>query len=158
MILMKFPHLHSKDIMECVGIQIFNWLPWLVCFVGTFQCFFHKLHDMTAITPNSMMALNQSNSSVVKPQRAKFMGPTWGPPGSCPPQMGPMLSLWTLLSRTLQCMTDWSLMRLYCDLMVVTAAFKTWCSSRSFKGRLSLSTEEICHFKCNVKVMKCMLI
>ena len=31
-------------------------------------------------------------------QIAKFMGPTWGPPGSCRPQMGPMLSPWTLLS------------------------------------------------------------
>ena len=30
-------------------------------------------------------------------QRAKFMGPTWGPPGSCRPQMVPKLSLWTLL-------------------------------------------------------------
>ena len=29
---------------------------------------------------------------------AKFMGPTWGPPGSCWPQMGPMLAPWTLLS------------------------------------------------------------
>ena len=28
----------------------------------------------------------------------KFMGPTWCPPGSCRPQMGPMLSPWTLLS------------------------------------------------------------
>ena len=27
-----------------------------------------------------------------------FMGSTWGPPGSCRPQMGPMLSPWTLLS------------------------------------------------------------
>ena len=26
------------------------------------------------------------------------MGPTWGPPGSCRPQMGPMLAPWTLLS------------------------------------------------------------
>ena len=26
------------------------------------------------------------------------MGPTWGPPGSCQPQMGPMLAQWTLLS------------------------------------------------------------
>ena len=26
------------------------------------------------------------------PQIAKFMGPTWGPPGSCRPQMGPMLA------------------------------------------------------------------
>ena len=31
-------------------------------------------------------------------QIAKFMGPTWGPPGSCRPQMGPMLAPWTLLS------------------------------------------------------------
>ena len=26
------------------------------------------------------------------------MGPTWGPPGSCRPQMGPTLARWTLLS------------------------------------------------------------
>ena len=26
------------------------------------------------------------------------MGPTWSPPGSCRPQMGPMLAPWTLLS------------------------------------------------------------
>ena len=31
-------------------------------------------------------------------QIAKFMGPAWGPPGSCRPQMGPMLAPWTLLS------------------------------------------------------------
>ena len=31
-------------------------------------------------------------------QIAKFMGPTWGPPGSSRPQMGPMLAPWTLLS------------------------------------------------------------
>ena len=29
---------------------------------------------------------------------AKFMGPTWGPPGSNRPQMGPMSAPWTLLS------------------------------------------------------------
>ena len=38
------------------------------------------------------------NSTV--PLIAKFMGPTWGPPGSCQPQMGPMLASWTLLSWT----------------------------------------------------------
>ena len=32
-------------------------------------------------------------------QIAKLMGPTWGPTGSCRPQMGPMLALWTLLSQ-----------------------------------------------------------
>ena len=31
-------------------------------------------------------------------QIATFMGPTCGPPGSCRPQMGPMLAPWTLLS------------------------------------------------------------
>ena len=31
-------------------------------------------------------------------QIAKFMGPTWGPSGSCRPQMGPMLAPCTLLS------------------------------------------------------------
>ena len=31
-------------------------------------------------------------------QMTTLMGPTWGPPGSCRPQMGPMLAPWTLLS------------------------------------------------------------
>ena len=31
-------------------------------------------------------------------QIAKFMGQTWGPPGSSRPQMGPMLAPWALLS------------------------------------------------------------
>ena len=43
------------------------------------------------------------DSELVVPNRtvtqiAKFIGPTWGPPGSCRPQMGPMLASWTLLS------------------------------------------------------------
>ena len=37
-------------------------------------------------------------------QIAKLMEPTWGPPGSCRPQMGPMLAPWTLLSGLL-CMS-----------------------------------------------------
>ena len=36
-------------------------------------------------------------------QIARFIGPTWGPPGSCWPQMGPMLAPRTLLSGLLQC-------------------------------------------------------
>ena len=35
-------------------------------------------------------------------QIARFMGPTWGPPGSCRPQMGPMLAPWTLPSGNLE--------------------------------------------------------
>ena len=39
-------------------------------------------------------------SAMKSPHIAKFMGLTWGPPGSCRPQMGPMLAPWTLLSGT----------------------------------------------------------
>ena len=35
---------------------------------------------------------------VSTPQIARFMGPMWGPPGSCRPQMGPVLAPLTLLS------------------------------------------------------------
>ena len=41
---------------------------------------------------------NNLNINMIK---AKFMGPTWGPPGSCRPQMGPMLAPGTLLSGAL---------------------------------------------------------
>ena len=46
----------------------------------------------------------QCNVNMVDPhfcnkcsQIVKFMGPTWGPPGSCRPQMGPMLPHFALL-------------------------------------------------------------
>ena len=39
-------------------------------------------------------------------QIAKFMGPTWGPPGFCRPQMGPMLAPLTLLSGS-RCYGKW---------------------------------------------------
>ena len=35
---------------------------------------------------------------MITSQIARFLGPTWGPPGSCRPQMGPMMAPWTLLS------------------------------------------------------------
>ena len=41
------------------------------------------------------------------------MGSTWGPPGSCRPQMGPMLAPWTLLSGTVTCMPGLTLERWY---------------------------------------------
>ena len=52
-------------------------------------------------------------SHFIPSQIAKFMGPTWGPPGSCRPQMGPMLAPWTLLSGILYCTSDYlSMLRL----------------------------------------------
>ena len=37
-------------------------------------------------------------SPTITPQITRFMGPTWGPPGPCRPQMNPILASWTLLS------------------------------------------------------------
>ena len=52
---------------------------------------FYKNHFITP-TGQCGILLYKSN------QIAKFVGPTWGPSGSCRPQMGPMLAPWTLLS------------------------------------------------------------
>ena len=41
------------------------------------------------------------------------MGPTWGPPGPCRPQMGPMLAPWILLSRDLMIHPDKWLLRMH---------------------------------------------
>ena len=46
------------------------------------------------------VAFYYSGCSLNSSQITKFMGPTWGPPGSCRPQLGPMLAPWTLLSGT----------------------------------------------------------
>ena len=45
-----------------------------------------------------MKTLGYSSSDAMQSQIAKFMGPTRGPPGSCRPQMGPMLTPWILLT------------------------------------------------------------
>ena len=47
--------------------------------------------------PSHLELIYQTPSRIIS-QLAKFMGPTWGPTGSCRPQMGPMLAPWTLLS------------------------------------------------------------
>ena len=68
---------------------------------------------------------HQADSIVTVPphkptQIAKIMGPTWGPPGSCRPQMGPMLGTWILLSGKL------CTLHTYC-ITVVKKASLEWC-------------------------------
>ena len=58
-------------------------------------------------------------------QIAKFMGPTWGPPGSCRPQMGPMLAPWTLLSgysQSWHCHLHWGIHTHRVDIVTYTGA------------------------------------
>ena len=71
-----------------------------------------KLYDAVYINPPTFLAYTHIarqanvNSNLVDltvditkyTQMTKFMEPTWGPPGSCRPQMGPMSASWTLLS------------------------------------------------------------
>ena len=53
-----------------------------------------RLHYVMAPLPNGGCLSRIAYTT----QRAKFMGSTWGPPGSCRPQIGPMSASWTLLS------------------------------------------------------------
>ena len=52
------------------------------------------------------LLLNNVYNKNIITQIARFMGPTWGPPGSCRTQMGPMIAPWTLLLRY----SDWKVM------------------------------------------------
>ena len=60
------------------------------------QLHWYEQHKLWMVTKTATLILSKSVNN--KTQIAMFMGPTWGPPGSCRPQMGPMLAPWTLLS------------------------------------------------------------
>ena len=57
---------------------------------------------MGPICPDHMLWITSSvnflSSSLGPGPDSKVQGPTWDPPGSCRPQMDPMLAQWTLLS------------------------------------------------------------
>ena len=55
----------------------------------------YKLASFLRFQQRILLSLRTNNWTT---QIAKFMGPTWDPPGSCRPQMGPMLAPRTLLS------------------------------------------------------------
>ena len=69
-------------------------------------CIFTQIHFIYHI-------FHISSYWTVVSQIAKFMWPTWGPPGSCRPQMGPMLAPWTLLSGIFRRMRLWLLYYLH---------------------------------------------
>ena len=47
--------------------------------------------------PSISTEIPLQNASNAETEIAKFLGPTWGPPGSYRSQMGPMLAMWTLV-------------------------------------------------------------
>ena len=50
-----------------------------------------------------MVLLHVNATSALYPLIARFMGPTWGPPGADRTQVGPMWATWTMLSGSLCC-------------------------------------------------------
>ena len=78
-------------------------------FVGDWSHFFHRCEPVAKIDANQSYRTLRTplrRNGVHQPwywadnctQIARFTGSTWGPPGSCRPQMGLKLAPWTLLS------------------------------------------------------------
>ena len=87
-------------------IDYLTYLPGLKSFFlwkHGFYCQFHEAMILHAlIIYYTFIHVCVVNSA----QIAKFMAPTWGPPGSCRPHMGPMLAPWTLLSGCVLVLSD----------------------------------------------------
>ena len=62
------------------------------------SCDLEQKRSMLKCKHFCVLVLFQGDSLNIESQIARFMGPSWGPPGTCWPQMGPMLAPWTLLS------------------------------------------------------------
>ena len=66
------------------------------------------LHIRTNHLVTSVVAYERSDCSQLTAsfQIARFTWPTWGPPVSCRPRVGPMLAQWTLLAGMTVCKND----------------------------------------------------
>ena len=57
--------------------------------------------QFTVTRNHDTLTVNIMQYNGTRTQITKFMGPTWGPPGTSRRQLGPMLAPWTLLSGTI---------------------------------------------------------
>ena len=73
--------------MDVSGFEKYNWIIWT-----TFTLEMYGGSEAAATNRRYDCVITKCT------QIARFMGPIWGPPGSCRPQMGPMLAPWILLS------------------------------------------------------------
>ena len=76
-------------IQVCVQCLIVTMVTRRSCYLHVLKCYSDYLCLESICLPCSCLIYSQI---------ANFMGPTWGPPGPCRPQMGPMLAPWNLLS------------------------------------------------------------
>ena len=93
------PYSNLKYTAKC-DLLLFYWrnityysLLIFLLFRATYFCFDWQYHNIMILTYNFIpnMGLHHMKNYPI----ARFMEPTWGPPGSCRPQMGPMLAPWT---------------------------------------------------------------
>ena len=87
-----------------LNVNIFIIIPF------KYMLYYPEIHNGSIYRSQDLRELSTSRNMVIilpywsaQSQIAKFMGPTWDPPGFCRPQMGPMLAPCTLLSGVLLC-------------------------------------------------------
>ena len=96
-----------SDIIYC-GWCICYQLNWIIIRVEGQSCTSQRkmallrwyINKMVYIVSPYIVSSYHISPYVVLPLIARFMGPTWDPPGSCRPQVGPMWAPWTLFSGT----------------------------------------------------------
>ena len=77
---LEIEYQHHTSLNMCIMADHVTW---------TFWAFVKSLFSIKAFKLGMLRDLTQI---------ARFVWPTWGPPGSCRPQVGPMLTSWILLS------------------------------------------------------------
>ena len=93
--------LHTARALSSVNSNHKGPVTWIFFHLMTSSCS-HNIS--TVISPHfpahhpSLLYSGFIMAKTLNTQIAKFIGPTWVPPGSCRPQMGPVLAPWTLLS------------------------------------------------------------
>ena len=73
------------------SVELLWWSEAIVFFFSS-QC------DTSKTVDHGQTGARPQRNSTEHPPIAMFTGPIWGPPGSCRPQMGPMLAPWNLKS------------------------------------------------------------
>ena len=100
-----YENLHCP-LLACHNLSLNSIQPWSFCVLHLdFISFMadadviivYKGFQSYQVSPECAKSF-RGKISVSISQIARFKGPTWDPPGSCRPQVGPMLAPWTLQS------------------------------------------------------------
>ena len=119
-----------------------SWLSQFFCYAWIIH------HNHSTPTPDPDSKVHGAN-----------MGPTWGPPGSCRPQVGPLLAPWTLLSGELIDPTS-TLPELDCNMLkwhlqpLVTTHLTSAVSLRIPKYHAKFCNRGLYSLKCQNYIIK----